>query len=93
VGRMGVVLRDHPEGLALLLQEKFRGSVPWVATLGEDKVLDSGRGTAGVKGMALAPVAAIAPPMRIANLPAMPFKNTFLSFCIRVPSIREILIV
>jgi hypothetical protein len=52
-------------------------------------VLVSCAGTTAVKGEAFTPVAATAPPMRTANLPAMPLRNCFLSFCIQAPLIPQ----
>ena len=70
----------------------FGASVLRAAVVGDDTVFVSGRGTAAVKGEAFTPVAATAPPTRTANLPAMPLRNCFRSFCIQVPSICKILI-
>jgi hypothetical protein len=50
--------------------------------LGEETVFVSGPGTTAEKGEPFAPVTAIAPPSRTANLLAMPLRNSFLSFCI-----------
>jgi hypothetical protein len=55
-------------------------------------VFVSGSGTTAVKGEAFTPAAATIPPMRTANLPAMPLRNCLLSFCIQAPSFRKILI-
>jgi hypothetical protein len=61
----------------------FGAKVFWAAALGEDKVFASGNGVVGTKTEALPLVAAIAPPMRMASLPAMPPRKSFLSFCIQ----------
>jgi hypothetical protein len=64
VRRMRVVARDHLEALILLFQDEFRSKGLSPEALGEEIVFASGRGATAVKGEALTPVAAIAPPTR-----------------------------
>ncbi len=59
------------------------------AALGDDMVFAPVIGTLAVKADAFMPDAAIAPPKRTANLPAMPPRNNFLSFCIPILSIQK----
>ena len=78
VRRMGIVTRNHLEAFILLLQDEFRSQrSEGSQRLAKDGVR-LGAGTTAVKGKAFTPVAATAPPMRMANLPAMPLKKLLL---------------
>jgi len=59
------------------------------AALGDDMVFAPVIGIPAVKADAFTPDAAIAPPKRTANLPAMPPRNNFLSFCIPIPRFKK----
>jgi len=61
----------------------FGAKVFWAAALGEDRIFASGDGVVGTKTEAFPLDAAIAPPMRMASLPAMPPRKSFLSLCIQ----------